>query len=155
MTAANRVVRQSPSGRKLGALGFAHLSLSAPVAYTDGVPLQIPFDTIDDMSEGFGSLVVGGPATAPGSFRLTDKGVYLVQLTFTYSAAGTANQMEVLFGSDLAGFGSEPTDAVMSVSGNALITSLAGIAADISSIFLCTGASGNLLTATCLILQVG
>ena len=152
-----REMRQSPSGRRLGAFGFARLSLTAAATYTDSVPKQIPFDTIDDMSTGFGSLVTGGALNQPGAFRLTSTGIYLVQTTLLIDTAGTLLAAPIILGaSDTIG-GASVANGVLAAaaSGNADVTSLAGIAGDIASLIENIGASGNIAKATCLILQVG
>lgn len=155
----NRVVRQSPSGRRLGFMGFARLSISAPVAYVDGVSLQIPFDTIDEMSRDFGDLVTGGPGPAPGAFRLTESGLYLVQTFVGFDTLGTTFSLEAGIGSSgiaAAVYFDAAQGAGITVVGNALVTAVTPApAADITSDVECTGASGSMLIATCLILQVG
>lgn len=155
----NRVVRQSPSGRRLGVMGFARLSISAPVAYVDGVSLQIPFDTIDEMSSGFGDLVTGGPGPAPGAFRLTESGIYLVQTFVAFDTLGTTFGLRAGLGSTgiaAAQYFDAAQGNGITVVGNALVTDvIPAPAADITSAIGCTGASGSMVVATCLILQVG
>lgn len=154
---ASRIVRQSPSGRRLGALGFARLSLSANAAYSDGVDKQIPFDTIDDMSDGFGELVDGGSLGTAGAFRLTSTGVYLVITVATVSAPGTAVVLAQLLGAGtLVGDGKTDTTG-LSVSGSAVVTSVDGTDGDISNVLRVAGASGNIVASgtSCLIVQVG
>lgn len=156
---SNRVVRQSPSGRRLGFMGFARLSLSAPVAYADGVGLQVPFDTIDEMSRDFGAIVSGGSPAAPGAFRLTESGLYLVQTFVTFDALGTTFALQI-------GLGTTPLGAIVyfdaaqgfgiTLVGNALLGDVTPApAADITSVVECTGDAGQVLAATCLIVQVG
>lgn len=157
MTSPARILRQSPSGRKLGAFGFARLSLSAAAAYLDGVARQIPFDVIDDMSEGFGELVVGGPLVAAGAFRLTSTGIYLVTTLLTVSDPGTGVQLEIAQGAGGGGMGGDITTVnSLSVVGNGVIASVAGSDGDITSLMQVTGASNNMVPPTsCLIVQVG
>jgi hypothetical protein len=153
-----RTVRQSPSGRRLGKLGFARLSLSAPAAFADGVALQIPFDVIDDMSEGFGELVTGGVATAPGAFRLTEAGVYLIQSFFVYDAFGTSIEAALFAGTTpLAAVQMyDATPLSMSLVGNAMLTVVTpDPAGDLATIIEAFGTGGNIDLANCLITQVG
>lgn len=156
----NRVVRQSPSGRRLGVMGFARLSLSAPVAYADSVDLQIPFDRIDDMSSGFGAFTpAGGVLSAPGAFRLSESGIYLVQTLVTYDTFGTGVGLDIFLGaSDLIALVSRVDAQPLAISGvgNGIIGDVTPApAADVSVVIESVGAAGLIPAATCLILQVG
>lgn len=154
---SDRVVRQSPSGRKLGIMGFARLSLSvATNAYSDGVVKQIPFDRIDGMSLGFGALVTGGLLTAPGAFRLSESGIYFVTTTAVVNSAGTDETISVGQGATVAAHTDTLANQQLSTQGNILLATLTPApAADISSIIIVAGASGLILSASLLILQVG
>jgi hypothetical protein len=156
----NRVVRQSPSGRRLGVMGFARLSLSAPAAYADSVDLQIPFDRIDDMSAGFGALTpAGGALSAPGAFRLSESGIYLVQTLVGYDTFGTGFGLDIILGaSDLIALVSRADNLPLAISavGNGIIGDVTPApAADVSVVVASVGAAGLVTVATCLILQVG
>lgn len=153
----NDTIRQSPSGRKLGAFAFARLSLSAVVAYADGVAKQIPFDTVDDQTKGFGELVSsGGILTAPGAFRLTQPGVYFMQAFAQVSNGGTSLQVAVVLGTLALGGDATNLGVSQTAVGNGVLVDLTAPGADASVILEVIGASGNILAgANLLILQVG
>lgn len=156
MTAPQRTLRQSPSGRKLGVYGFARISLSAPVAYLATTPKQIPFDRIDEMTDGFGDIVSGGLLSAAGAFRLTDTGLYLVNTFVAFDTSATLSALALggagtVIGSDSAGANVLGLSGV----GNAVVSALTPApVGDISSVLTVTGSAGNITSATCLILQI-
>lgn len=152
----NRFVRQSPSGRRLGFMGFVRLSCSVLPAYVDGVDLQIPFDTIDGMSPGFGSLVTGGILTAPGAFRLSESGIYLVTSFVAVDTPGTEISGEVVLGTVVLGASDNIVGQPLSCQGSALLGDVTPAPiADVASVFAVAGAGGHVTSANMLIVQVG
>lgn len=150
--------RISPSGP---AMGIARLAISAPVAFSDGVDVAIPFDVIQ-YRRGFVGDLLATPVD--GFVFVVGPGLYLVQTQVELSVTTTTIHLTtgVASGSDddtvqmvTAGSTKE-----LSVCMNALRLSTetpinASVFAAAGAVLNAAGASGNIVSAEMLIVELG
>jgi hypothetical protein len=150
--------RISPSGP---AMGVARLGLSAPVAFSDGVDLAIPFDVIQ-YRRGFVGDLLATPVD--GFVFVVGPGLYLVQTQVQLSAAPTTIRLTTGIASgsddDTVSMITAGTTEELSVCMNALRLSTetpisASVFAAAGAVLHAAGASGNILSAEMLIVELG
>jgi len=151
-------MRISPSGP---AVGVARIAISAPVAFTDGVDVAIPFDTIQ-YRRGF----VGDLLTVPvdGFVFVLNAGLYQLIAQVQVDVTTTTNRLNVGIASgsddDTVAVETSGVTKELSVAMSALRlsteTPISGtVFAAAGAVFTGTGASGNITSAELLIVELG
>lgn len=153
-----RTPRISPSGP---AQGIARIAISAPVAFSDGVDLAIPFDVIQ-YRRGFVGDLLAVPVN--GFVFVVGPGLYQVITQVQLSVAPTTIRLDTGIASgsddDTVGIITAGTTQELSVAMTALrLSTETAISADVfaaaGAVLNAAGASGNIVSAELTIVELG